>query len=265
MINRPHNSACPVESASWRRSGALPREAFRRSGGFSLVEIMIVTSVVTIGFISVLSLIRNAIIVYYNNQNYLTAATITQQGLEIARYIRDDNWLAGVTFSTNLSKTPTDGFTTILAIDQQAMVDPTNENREKIKRFYDSIDGDLLVNLPGTGNLNTYIKDNRAKVYFDTNTADGHDFYTTRATLTTTDKMPPNGDGHVITDLFNDTPGRYKPTIFNNLIQTTYHTNGTANKEDDYIYVVSTVYWQDRGADKYFSLATYLYDYSWKY
>ena len=264
MINRRHNLGfTPLTRGSRYSAGKLM--------GFSLVEIMIVTSVVTIGFISVLSLIRNAIIVYYNNQNYLTAATIAQQGLELTRYIRDDNWLTSVGFTTNLvDKTSTDGARTIFAIDRQSMVAPTDPDRAKIIRFYDSTDsnngGNQLLDLPtgvSAGNVNIYVKDPRAKIYFDTNTTDGHDFYTTRATLTTTNKMPPNGDGQIIADLFD--PGRYKSTIFNNLIQATYHTNGTASPEDDYVYVVSTVYWQDRGADKYFSLATYLYDYSSKY
>lgn len=224
--------------------------------GFSLVEIMVVTSVITVGFVAVLSLIRKAIMVYYNNQNYLAAATISQQGLELVRYIRDDNWIVGVPAFTNISsENPQDNNKTIFAIDQQSMVDPSDAGRQKIIRFYNSAitadNGNLLPSLPPAGvingDLSGYTKDSRAKIYFDTDTTSGHNFYTASSTLT------------AITD-------RYEPTIFYNLIQTTYHDNGTpSDKADDYLYVISMVYWQDRGADKYFTLATYLYDYSWKY
>lgn len=256
-----HNLVCPVESASWRRSG-----------GFSLVEILVVTSVITVGFMAVLGLVRKAIIVYYNNQNYLAASTVAQQGLELARYIRDDNWLARyplTTFSYSLAQNPQDGAKMILAIDREAMVGP-DQNRAKIVQFYNSADttnyGNQLTDLPtgvGNGLLTAYVKDSRAQIYFDTDATQGHNFYTTRATLTTTKKMPPNGDGSVISDTFTAT--RYKPIIFHNLIQTTYHTNGTPDPADDYLYITSMVYWQDRGADKYFTLSAYLYNYSWKY
>jgi len=226
-----------------------------RIWGFSLVEIMVVTSIITIGFTAVLGLIRKAIIVYYNNQNYLAAATVAQQGLELTRYIRDDNWLVGSDFSTNISQADQGDIKTIFAIDQQAMVDSDlvnfgNQGREKIIQFYNSDDGDKLPDLlggPDTGDLSSYVKDSRAKIYFDTDDTLGHNFYIASSTLA------------VITN-------RYTPTIFHNLIQTTYRDNGTPDdKEDDYLYVISMVYWQDRGADKYFTLATYLYDYSWKY
>lgn len=238
----------------------------RHNSAFSLIEILVVTSVITVGFMAVLGLIRKAIIVYYNNQNYLAAATIAQQGLELTRYIRDDNWLTGVPFANDISINFEEGAKIILAIDQQAMIDsdltnPGNQGREKIIQFYNSVQGDQLLTLngAGSGDLGAYVKDGRAKIYFDTDTAAGHNFYTTRATLTTTDS-----GGNVIADLFD--ANRYTPTIFHNLIQTIYHDNGTPNNaEDDYIYVISMVYWQDRGADKYFSLATYLDDYSWKY
>jgi hypothetical protein len=237
----------------------------RHHPAFSLIEILIVTSVITVGFMAVLGLIRKAIMVYYNNQNYLAAATVAQQGLELTRYIRDENWLTGAPFAVNLAENFQNNTKTILAIDREVMTDdpslPGNQGRQKIIQFYNSVQGDqlLALNGAGSGDLGAYIKDGRAKIYFDTDTAAGHNFYTTRATLTTTDS-----GGNVIADLFD--ANRYTPTIFHNLIQTIYHDNGTQNNsEDDYVYVVSMVYWQDRGADKYFSLATYLDDYSRKY
>lgn len=253
MINYHHNSTCPAKPRCLSgRSGSLPREAFRRSGGFSLIEILVVTCVITVGFMAVLGLVRKAIIVYYNNQNYLEAATVAQQGLELTRYIRDDNWLTNnpstdnIPFFTNISvSNPPDGAKTIFAIDQQAMAGSTG--RAKIKHFYNSVAGDELSGLPSanSGNLSAYVKDDRAKILFDEG---NNNFYTIDSALPNT-----------------------KPTIFHNLIQVTYHNNGTpgdtppSNKEDDYLYVVSMVYWQDRGTDKYFTLATYLYDYSLKY
>lgn len=255
MIKHRRNLNSPLERGG-RRPGCVI------TSGFSLVEILVVTSVITLGFMAVLSLIRKAIIVYYNNQNYLVAATIAQQGLELTRYIRDDNWLTGELFNANITRDAQNDSKTIFAIDQQAMIDsdpttPGNEGRQKIIKFYDSVDGNKLPDLPtgaALGNLPAYVKDSRAQIYFD---RQNHNFYTTRAALVAVDNT-----GNT-TDLFD--ANRHLPTIFHNLIQTIYRDNGTAGPEDDYVYVISAVYWQDRGADKYFSLTTYLDNYSWKY
>jgi type II secretory pathway pseudopilin PulG len=47
---------------------------------FSLIEIMVVVSMVTVGFISVVGLVQKAIVLYYNNKNVLIANNLAQEG-----------------------------------------------------------------------------------------------------------------------------------------------------------------------------------------
>ncbi len=231
-----------------------PVKPLDKERGFSLIEILVVTFIIAAGFMAVISLVHRAIIVYYNNQNYLAAATVAQQGLELTRYIRDDNWLTNnpstnnIPFFNNISvSNPPDGAKTIFAIDQQSMAGAPG--RAKIKYFYNSVSGNNNTDFPGLpsgddlGNLNAYVKDTRAKIFFDET---NHSFYTANSILIS--------------------GNNYRPTIFHNLVQVTYnYNNGVFNDGDDYLYVVSMVYWQDRGVDKYFTLTTYLYNYSFKY
>lgn len=229
--------------------------------GFSLIEIIVVVGIVSLAFFSIMSLIKRAITIYYSNQNYLSASIIAQDGLELVRFVRDQNWLTDTKFYTNLAPVnPTDNATTTIALDYQATIDnPLTlelDGRQKIIQVYNSqaaideikdstgVKVDCGGDFDGSGDLSKYIKSSCANIYTD---ADNKNFYTTQ----------------VVNNI--DSGVRYKKTIFNRLIQITYHTNGTPDPEDDYMDVASMVYWKDRGSEKYFTLGTYLYDYSWKY
>ena len=234
----------------------------KQRAGFSLVEIIVVVGIVSLAFIGILSLVRRAIMLYYSNQNYLIASMVAQDGLELVRYVRDQNWLTNRAFYNNLSEYNTDNKKTIFAIDYQATADdpatPNIEGRNAIIQIYNDQDHDIVVKdkngnpvstcgsfFDNTGNLSQYIKSPCAAIYTD---SQKNNFYT--------EQMVNN---------ISDSDTRYKKTLFSRLVEVTYHTNGTPNPEDDYIYVSSMVYWRDRGSDRYITLGAYLYDYSWKF
>ncbi|MDD5031480.1 MAG: prepilin-type N-terminal cleavage/methylation domain-containing protein [Patescibacteria group bacterium] len=67
----------------------------KKQAGFSILEIMVAIFIITMGLIGVLSLITQNIQVEYINKNNLIASQLAQEGLELVRNIRDNNWLAG--------------------------------------------------------------------------------------------------------------------------------------------------------------------------
>jgi len=61
--------------------------------GFSILEASVVMGVVSIGLLGVFSLILQNIQVQKVNKNMLVASMLAQEGLELIRNIRDDNWI----------------------------------------------------------------------------------------------------------------------------------------------------------------------------
>jgi len=70
------------------------RTFFKRQSGFSILEIVVAFSIITIGLVGVLSLTTQNIQVEYINKNNLIASQLAQEGLELIRNIRDNNWLS---------------------------------------------------------------------------------------------------------------------------------------------------------------------------
>lgn len=219
----------------------LPR---KKQSGFSLVEVLVVAGIIALAFMGVLGLIRRSITLSYANQNYLSGNLLAQEGLELARYVRDQNWLTNRTFAADLANQIGTGDTTVLVLDARAL-----NARSNIKQLYNSQDG--VINPPDCGlgdsfDLSAYVKSDCALVFQDKN--DGNRYV-----------------ARVVGGISNG-DSRYKKTIFHRLVAVTYHNNGTIDTvADDYLYVASMVYWKDRGSEKYITLGTYLYDYSWKY
>jgi type II secretory pathway pseudopilin PulG len=63
--------------------------------GFSLVEVLAVLFVVSMGLIGILSLIVQSVQVRYINKNAMIAYQLAQEGVELARHVRDTNWRQG--------------------------------------------------------------------------------------------------------------------------------------------------------------------------
>ena len=66
---------------------------FWHQKGFSILETIIVIGIIAIGLVGVVSLVVQNIQVQYINRDILIASQLAQEGLELARNIRDKNWL----------------------------------------------------------------------------------------------------------------------------------------------------------------------------
>lgn len=61
---------------------------------FSIIEIMAVVFIIAIGMVGMMNLIGQSIRVQRLNEHTLIAYQLAQEGIELVRVIRDDNWLA---------------------------------------------------------------------------------------------------------------------------------------------------------------------------
>lgn len=71
--------------------------------GFTLIEIIVVLFVVSLGMIGVLSLIIQNIQGENINKNSIAAYQLAQEGVELIRKTRDTNWKNSVAFNQGLS------------------------------------------------------------------------------------------------------------------------------------------------------------------
>lgn len=71
--------------------------------GFSLMEILVVLFIVSVSLLGVLSLIIQNIQVQSINKNNLIASSLSQEGIELIRQIRDNNWKNTLPFDTGLA------------------------------------------------------------------------------------------------------------------------------------------------------------------
>ncbi|MEK7557886.1 MAG: prepilin-type N-terminal cleavage/methylation domain-containing protein [Patescibacteria group bacterium] len=76
--------------------------------GFSLIELIVCLFIINLGMIGVLSLVLQNIKVESTNKNALIASQLAQEGLELVRNQRDNNWLSGtVVWTNNIDNFPT--------------------------------------------------------------------------------------------------------------------------------------------------------------
>lgn len=117
--------------------------------GFSLAEIVIVLGILTFGLIGITSLIFQNMQVENTTKNYLMASMIAQEGIELVRNIRDENW---VIFANWLDDIPNGDF--IVDYRGRSSVDssPNSIHHEDAKLY---IDGSgfysHVVTIRGTG------------------------------------------------------------------------------------------------------------------
>lgn len=71
---------------------------------FSLVEIIIILFIISMGMLGVLSLIIQNIQAQTYNKNNLIAYQLAQEGVELIRMVRDSNWRNGRAFTNGLPR-----------------------------------------------------------------------------------------------------------------------------------------------------------------
>lgn len=70
--------------------------------GFTLVETIVALVIITVAMGPVFILATSAVNVASRIEHNLIAANLAQEGIEVARSIRDTNWLNGAAFDNNL-------------------------------------------------------------------------------------------------------------------------------------------------------------------
>ena len=70
--------------------------------GFTMVEVVTVILVISIGMTGILSLIVQNIRSQSINKNTLVAYQLAQEGIELVREVRDTNWRGGITWNQGI-------------------------------------------------------------------------------------------------------------------------------------------------------------------
>ena len=110
----------------------------RARHGFTIVEIITVLFVVSVGLIGVLSLIiKNIQSQTFNKQN-LIAYQLAQEGIELTREVRDTNWKIGNSYNDGLA----DGY---YSLDYQSLV-PTSISADNPPPLY--LNGGYYSHIP---------------------------------------------------------------------------------------------------------------------
>lgn len=63
--------------------------------GFSILEVIISTVVLTVGIVGAISLISSSLRHSMDSRDHVIASGLAQEGIEIARHIRDNSWARG--------------------------------------------------------------------------------------------------------------------------------------------------------------------------
>ena len=71
--------------------------------GFTLLETIVAVGVIIIGLVSTLTLITNALFYVSNIQDRLVAVNLVEESIEVARNIRDNNWLQNLSWNNGLT------------------------------------------------------------------------------------------------------------------------------------------------------------------
>ncbi|MBI4919736.1 hypothetical protein HY838_00310 [Candidatus Azambacteria bacterium] len=73
------------------------------SGGFTLLETIVAVGLIAVAFVASLNLMATSFFYVSNIQDRLVAVNLTGEGIEIARNIRDNNWLQGKAWNSGLA------------------------------------------------------------------------------------------------------------------------------------------------------------------
>lgn len=69
-----------------------PKRFASSKAGFSLIEVTVSIYIITMGLLGLISLVNQNLQVQYINKNSIIASELAQEGLELVRNVRDDNW-----------------------------------------------------------------------------------------------------------------------------------------------------------------------------
>ncbi|MFO7807340.1 MAG: prepilin-type N-terminal cleavage/methylation domain-containing protein [Candidatus Moraniibacteriota bacterium] len=81
----------------------LEKKNNQKEAGFTLIEIILVMFMVSVVFVAIYSLFSKNIKEYRESNMEVVASNLAQEGVEIVRNARDNNWLAGGSMTDGLS------------------------------------------------------------------------------------------------------------------------------------------------------------------
>lgn len=64
----------------------------KQKSGFGLIEVTVSIYIITMGLFGLMSLVSQSLKVQYINKNTIIASQLAQEGIELVRNIRDNNW-----------------------------------------------------------------------------------------------------------------------------------------------------------------------------
>lgn len=74
----------------------MPKQlSVRFQGGFSIAEVIIAAAVITVGILATLNLLYSSRNTERGNRDFIVAAQLAQEGVEIVRNVRDNNFASG--------------------------------------------------------------------------------------------------------------------------------------------------------------------------
>ncbi|HEY8109121.1 MAG TPA: prepilin-type N-terminal cleavage/methylation domain-containing protein [Patescibacteria group bacterium] len=76
------------------RSVGIVRDAWRGQAGFTLVEVIVMMSVFTVGILGTLAVANLAVQTSVDNERRVVSANLSREGVELVRAIRDSDWAA---------------------------------------------------------------------------------------------------------------------------------------------------------------------------
>lgn len=115
LASRPPCFACPLRvakrvggarqsrQASSNKNGFTLHHFLKNGAGFTFLELIIAILVITVGMLGALAVARQPIFYTSLSISRLTASYLAQEGIEIVRNLRDENWLAGRDWNNGLN------------------------------------------------------------------------------------------------------------------------------------------------------------------
>lgn len=80
-----------------------PGKLSKNIKGFTLIETIVATSIIVTALVSSLALINSSLVFASSFADRLAASNLAAEGIEVARNIRDNNWLANLSWNNGLS------------------------------------------------------------------------------------------------------------------------------------------------------------------
>ena len=119
----------------------LSRLNFKKQKAFTLLEVIVALGIITMGILGVFSLVVQTTQVQVTNKNHLIASMLAQEGIELVRQIRDENYIAiGNVWNEDVSDWDD---TFIIDYGGRATIDDTADNiaHPSTQLYYDSTIG----------------------------------------------------------------------------------------------------------------------------